>query len=90
MADPSEAAKRIQSIVNTLEQKKSDVNRAHAAMNSLKMTLEQAENGLEQTRKQLVKELEKLDPEYFGNVIQMPALETLRPGQTVPASRVKA
>ena len=66
MSDPSEIAKRIQSIVNTLEQKKADVERIQSDMNRFNIMLGKSIEALQQTRRQLSTELGKLDPEGFA------------------------
>lgn len=65
MADPavSEGLKRIQSILMTIEQKNLDVAKSKSNLMQLQIGLERAELALKNARVQLLKELEKFDPE---------------------------
>lgn len=61
--DPSEAVSRIKSILETIEQKSEDVSKAKSSILRLNIELERAELALKNSRVQLLKELEKFDPE---------------------------
>lgn len=58
---PPEVVKRIQGLLETLDQKKSEVTRLDQDMNRMKLALGEATKALDNTRRQLLVELQKLD-----------------------------
>ena len=62
MSEQSEAVKRIQSVLTTMEQKRADVDKAVAGINQLQIVKERAELALQNARIQLAAEIKKFDP----------------------------
>ncbi len=65
MGDPaiSEPMKRLQSILATIEQKNLDIAKQKSSLMQLQIGLDRSELALKNARVQLLKELEKFDPE---------------------------
>ena len=78
MSDPSEVAKRIQSIVTTLEQRKNDLDRIASDIARMNIAFENAMKSVRQTRIHLATELGKLDPGGFAQLsIQFRSMEEI-------------
>ncbi len=58
---PTEQAKRIQKIVETLDQKVAEATKVGLDLNSMKLALERVTKELDQVRQHLATELAKLD-----------------------------
>lgn len=65
----SDGAQRVQSLLQSLEQKKDDVSRATSDINRSRIVLEGAARALNGIRQQLLAELTKLDPEGFEGLV---------------------